>query len=704
MGTAAYMSPEQARGKPLDRRTDIWSFGCLLYEMLTGRRCFGGETASDTLAKILEREPDWSALPRETPETIRTLLRRCLEKDPRRRLRDIGEMRIALEDRHAEPAAPVQQPRSALPWGIAALMALFAVVVGWIATRPAAEPPREPKRLAVSMPQNHQLALGNETSLAISPDGSRLVFAASSPPGSPARLYLRELDSFEVIPITGTEGAVGPFFSPDGRWLGYFAEGKLFKIALEGGTPLEICQIGQAVPGASWGKDDMILFSASPNSGLLRVPAAGGQPEILTIPAIEKGELSHAWPRHLPDGKSVLFTLRNSGETSVALLSLRTGEWRALVRGIGGAKYLPPGYLVFALFEGLAVAPFDLARLSTTSDPVILLDDVYTIPAMKGTGLAAFDVSDTGVLAYVGGGAEAGENRLIWVDRDGGSRPAFEEPGGYEWPRISPDGQKVAVTNRTLDGSIDVWVLDIERDARIRLTHEGNDILPVWTHDGARITLGSVRLGSSLAKVYWRAADGSGETGLLVDGEHPRFPRDWSPEGDLLALVEWHPETMRDILILDMEGSGEVVPMIASRFDEYSPIFSPDGRWLAYVSDESGRYEVYVESVPRGRGRWLVSSGGGIEPLWSADGRELFYRSGDAMLSVAVQTAPTFSVGSPQLLFERPVLKDGIYGTLSYDITADGREFLMIERRLDLVPNRLNVILNWDEELRRRVR
>jgi len=495
---------------------------------------------------------------------------------------------------------------------------------------------------------------------------------------------------------------VGPFFSPDSRWLGYFANGKLNKIAVEGGTPLEICHVGQVVPGASWGRDDMILFSDSPDSGLVRVPAAGGTPETFTTPLRADGEVSHGWPQHLPDGESVLFTIRSGSGTNIALLSSRTGEWQVLVKGMGGAQYLPSGHLVYARLEGLVAVPFDLALQSTAGEPVVVMDDVYAVPAMKGTGIAAFDVSDNGVLVYVGGGAEAGENRLVWVDRDGRTRPAFGEPGGYEWPRISPDGKKVAVTNRTLDGRINVWVLDLERDARSKLTLEGNDILPVWTPDGERITFGSIRGDSRVPNVYRKAADGSGEPTLLVESDHPRFPRAWSADGNLLAIVEWNPQSMRDIWILDVENSGEARPFINSPFDEFTPILSPDSAWLAYVSNESGRYEVYVESYPRGRGRWLISSGGGTEPLWSADGRELFYRNADAMIAVPVQSTPTFSVGPPRVLFER-ALKRGVYSSLSYDVTADGREFLMIDRQVELVPNQLHVVLDWDEELRRRV-
>jgi serine/threonine-protein kinase len=705
LGTAAYMSPEQARGKPLDRRTDIWSFGCVLYEILTGKRCFGGETMSDILARILEREPDWKAVPASAPATIRTLLLRCLQKDPRRRLRDVGEVRIAIEDPQAEQApgmesAPGGFRNRTIPWVIAALMAACAGVLGWLAWQPAPDSPREPSRLVISLPQDHQLAIADTTSLAISPDGTRVVYGASSPPGSRPRLYLRELDRFEAVPIPGTDGAVGPFFSPDGRWLGYFGEGKLFKIAVEGGTPLEICHVGQVVPGASWGPDDTIIFSNSPATGLLRVPAAGGTLERLTTPAYADGEMGHGWPQLLPDGESVLFTISNVKGSSIAVLSLRTGEWRTLEKAMGGARFLPPGHLVFARFEGLVAVPFDPVETRTAGEPVVVLDDVYTIPALKGAGMAAFAVSHTGVLVYLAGGAEAGENSLVWVDRDGRTRPASREAGGYEWPRLSPDGRKVAVTNRSTNGSTDIWVLDMERDARSRLTLSGNNILPTWAPDGRRIAFTSTRGSSGVDNVFWKAADGSGEATQLVESPHPRFPQSWSPDGQLLAITEWNPDSMRDLWILDLNDPEEIRPIVNTPYDEHSPVFSPDGQWLAYVSDESGRNEIYVESYPRGRGRWLTSAGGGTEPVWSSDGRELFYRNANRMMVAPVQYQPSFSSGTPRPLFEK-AFKSGVCDLLSYDVTADGQEFLMIERRLDLAPNQLNVVLDWDRELRR---
>jgi Tol biopolymer transport system component len=341
--------------------------------------------------------------------------------------------------------------------------------------------------------------------------------------------------------------------------------------------------------------------------------------------------------------------------------------------------------------------------MRTVGAPVVLQNDVYIVPGVKGFGVAAFTVSDTGILAFLPGGALAGMNRLVWVDRDGRSRPATEEPGIYEWPRLSPDGSKLAVNNRSADGQIGIWVIDLERDARSRLTLEGTgSITPTWTPDGSRIVFASSRAGSGFPSIFSRSVDGSGEAQRLLGGEHPRFPRSWSPDGRLLVFTEWNPETMRDVWLLPLDDSGEPVPIINTRFDEHSPILSPDGRWLAYVSDESGRNEVYVQSHPAGSGRWIISAGGGNEPVWSADGRTLFYRIEDAMMEVPIKTAPSFKAGRPRVVFRR-ALKEGIYESLSYDVSADGQRFLMIERDLEAAPNQINVVLDWGEELRRRV-
>jgi len=707
LGTAAYMSPEQARGTPLDKRTDIWSFGCVLYEILTGKSCFDGETPSDTLARILEREPDWSAVPEGTPVVIKRLLSRCLRKDPRGRLRDIGEARIAIEDLHAEGATAStviarRSWRSTLPLAITALMIVCAGVVGWMARQPSSPDPLSPTRLVVSLPKHHHLAVSADLSLAISPDGTTLVYGASSPPGSSPRLFLRKMDRFEAVPIPGSDGAVGPFFSPDSRWLGFFADGKLQKIAVEGGTPLEICHVGQVVPGACWEPDDWIYFTASPNHGLFRVPAGGGTPERLTSPDFAHEETGHGWPHMLPDGDSLLFTISSVDGTHIAVLSLQTGQWRTIEKGMGGARYLSSGHLLFARSEGLAAVPFDIVKLETEGAPVVVLEDVYMIPGLLGFGMAAFSVADTGLLVYLQGGAAAGENRLVWVDRDGRTRPLTSEAGSYEWPRLSRDGKLVAVTDRTAGGQIDIWIIDIERHVRSRLTFDGSNILPTWTPDGKQIVFGSARVSSNVVALFRKSADGSGEANLILDGANPRFPMSWSPNGRHLAFVEWNPDTMRDVWIFSPGEQPETEPILVTQFDEYSSMFSPDGLWLTYVSDESGRYEVYVQSYPVGRGKWLVSAGGGIEPVWSASGREIFYRNGDAMMVVPIRTEPEFEAGTPALVFEK-ALVSGIYGSLSYDISPDGQQFLMIERDIEMAPNQLNVVLNWREELQQKV-
>jgi serine/threonine-protein kinase len=630
-----------------------------------------------------------------------------LRKDPRRRLRDIGEARVAIEDLgSAESAEPRSASRGSwrgtLPWAIAALMTICAGVVGWVNWRTESPAPRSSARLVVSLPPQQRLAIAHATSVELSPDGEWLVYAASSPPGSRPRLYLRKLDRFEAVPIPGTDGAEGPFFSPDSRWMGFFAEGKLFKIAVEGGTPVEICHVGQVVPGASWGPDDSIFFSDSPDSGLLRVSARGGTPERLTTPEYAAGEIGHGWPQLLPDGESVLFSISSIQGPRVAVLSLRTGEWRTLEGGIGGARYLASGHLVYGLSEGLAAVAFDPVAMRTSGAPVVVQKGVYTIPGIKGFGLAAFSVSDTGLLAFLPGGAMSGKNRLVWIDRDGRTRPVSEEPGLYEWPRLSPDGKKLVATNRTADGQIGIWVLDLERDARSRLTLEGGNITPTWSPDGEQIIFASTRRDSGIPHIYRKSADGSGDAHLLLEGKYPRFPSSWTPDGRLLAFTEWHPETMRDIWIFSLDGTGEAKPIVNTRFDEHSPIFSPDGRWVAYMSDESGRVEVYVQSYPAGRGRWIISAGGGKEPAWSADGRALFYRSADKMMEVAIQTEPSFKAGAPRVVFERP-LKTGVYDSVSYDVSAGGDRFLMIERDLEAAPNQVNVVLDWDEVLRSRV-
>ena len=704
LGTAAYMSPEQARGKPVDKRTDVWSFGCVLFEMLTGARCYQGETVSDTLVGILSQAPDWESLPAGTPQPVRRLLRRCLEKDPPRRLRDIGEARIALEDFEAGAVSDgrddgagqsptSKRPWRALPWVIAAATAAAAVTLGWLAFRPG--PPRTPIRLAVDLPLDHQLSITISNSLAVSPNGSRLAFVAFRD-GAQSRLFLRELSRFGASPIPGTEGADGPFFSPDGQWIAFFADKKLRKVSVLGGAPLDICEVPQLNPGATWGADGTIVFS-SDRFGLMRVPASGGTAEQLTDPKLAAGEIAHAWPSFLPDAEHLLFTVKGPRGPRIALLSLGTGEWREVAAGGGAARYLPTGHLLYPRAGGLTAVGFDLDRLETVGQPFPILEDVYAGPGPKGVGQGAFSVSDTGVLAYVPGGVAAAETRLVWVDREGRSTPLAADPGSYEWPRLSPNGSRVAVTDRTADGAIDIWILGVERGTRSRLTVGGNNILATWAPGGEAVFFGSHRGGPGGLNIYRKSADGAGEAEQVLVREHPLFPMAITADERSLLFVEWNPETARDIWTMTLEGDRRAEPVLATPFDEYRPMLSPDGRWLAYVSDESGRYEVYVQSWPEGASRALVSAHGGTGPTWSADGTELFYQNGEAMMAVPVESVTRFSAGTPEVLFEGR-FRLGVYGSLSYDVSANGR-FLMIEPSRDETADRLHVVLDWFEEV-----
>jgi serine/threonine-protein kinase len=703
LGTAAYMSPEQARGQSLDKRTDIWSFGCVLFEMLTGEQCFGGESVSDSLARILEREPNMDVLPADTPAVLHELLHRCLRKNPRQRLRDMGEARIAMEEYLDHPAAdrPAEAAERAswrrlLPWAIAILMALIAGGTTWIHLRAPTSAPKRSARLVVNLPPGQQLAMGQSAPLAVSPDGSRLAYVATGSNGRPL-LHLRELDRFESISIPGSEGADGPFFSPDSRWVGFFTDKKLLKVSVEGGPPLEICDVAQVVPGASWGPDDTIYFTFTRGSGLVRVPASGGVPEELTSPDFASGETEHGWPKVLPGGESLVFTIASAEGSHIGALSLQTGETRTLLRGSGGARYVSTGHLVYTRAGGMLAVPFDPKNLEITGSPTPVSEDIF-INRAQGRGLAAFSVSDDGLLAYVPGGAAASENSLVWVDRQGRTEPLTAELGSYEWPRLSPDGKKVAVANRSIKGEINIWILDTERDTRSRLTLEGSNILPIWTPDGERVAFSSSRSGSEAVSIYWKSADGSGEADEILRGENPIFPRSFSPDGRLLAVTEWAPTSMRNIWMLNIEGDRSPMPVLTTTFDEYAPAFSPDGRWLAYVSDETGRDEVYVRRYPGEGGKSLVSTGGGSVPAWSADGRELFYRNGQSMMAVSVETEPAFRAEKPRLLFEGN-FKRGVYDSMSYDASPDGRRFVMVEGTSDIAPDQIKVVLNWFGDL-----
>jgi eukaryotic-like serine/threonine-protein kinase len=721
LGTAAYMSPEQARGKGADRRADIWAFGCVLFEILTGVRAFEGETVSDTLAAVLKSEADWSALPAEAPPRIRDLVRRCLNKDPRQRLQAIGDARIAIEETLSgtdtrPPLSPLLTEegkrearggdpwRRAIPWSLAALAVLSLGVALWSLMRAPRPPTRPVARLVVALPPTEQLALGPHPAIALSPDGSRLVYVARH--GGGTHLYTRPIARFEAALMPGTEGAESPFFSPDGQSVGFFADGKLKRVSVSGGAPLTLCS-APTNRGGSWAPDDTIIFAPAITLGLFEVPAAGGTPKPLTVPDRKKGEYGHRWPQILPGGKAVLFTIWTGAyfdEARIGVLSLETGERRVLIEGGTYARYIPSGHMVYARAGGLLAVPFDLKRLEVTGPSVSILEGVSMNPTFGG---AEFSSSSDGSLVYVPGGSSAVERTLLWVDRKGEARPLPAPPRAYLSPRLSPDGQRLAVSIEGTNAGL--WLYDLARGTLTRLTETAGAIpFPIWTPDGKRVTFLSA-LGGAL-NLYWMPADGSGAAERLTTSENTQWPGSWSPNGLVLAFSESDPTTGSDIWVLRLAddpstplGAGrKAQPFLQTPSNESGGIFSPDGRWLAYVSDESGRQEVYLRPFPGPGGRLQISTEGGIEPVWARNGRELFYRNGDKMMVVAVETKGEFAAAKPKVLFEAHYETSVFTFEPNYDVIPDAQSFIMIKgSEQESAPTQVNVVLNWFEELKR---
>lgn len=709
LGTAAYMSPEQARAKTVDRRADIWAFGCVLYEMLTGTSPFSGDTTSDTLAAVIRAEPDWSLLPAAIPARIRELLKRCLQKDPKQRLQAIGEARIAIDTVIAsdsesttaagEPSANRPLWRTMLPWGIAVSAVLLTSALVYL--RPSPETPQVMQlSLALPRPMSGILDPNPGSPFAISPDGSQVVFAASDS-GRPPQLFLLPLDQRTAVPIAGTENAVQPFFSADGQWIGFFALGRLRKVSLHGGPAVDLADA--PVPhGASWAADGSIIYAPNFGSGLMRVAADGGSPKSLTTPDDKEKEVSHRWPQVLPGGKAVLFTIQLTTQTTyddsrIALLSLQTGKWHTLLDGGSYARYVPSGHVVFARAGSLMAVPFDLRRLEVSGEPVPVLEGLVTTAVTSGG--AEYDVAPTGLLAYVSGTARAPEDSLVWVDRHGVGKKLRAPLNNYSHPRISPDGRLMAVQIRG-SGSSDIWVYDFARNTMTRLTFAGNNADPVWTADGKKLIYRSVK---GTPAIQWRAADGSGSEDTLLPlslDAMASVPSSVSPNGNMLLYSRRGPAGVSLTYALPLDGRGTSRPYSQSANQMIDSEFSPDGQWVAYTSNESGREEVYVQPFPGPGGKWMISIGGGNSPRWSRNGHELFYVNGNRMMSVAVETKPTFKAATPELLFQ-----NGNYiGIANYDIAPDGEHLLMVATQEDenATPNELNVVLNWTEDLKRR--
>lgn len=703
LGTAAYMSPEQARGKPTGKRTDIWSFGCVLYEMLTGRQTFSGDTVSDIMAAVLKSDPDWSIVPPDTPFEIRHLLQRCLRKDLNSRLRDIGDARLEIEETLAGniQASSVghlearMSWRQWLPWLALLLMTVLAAAALWNVWHR-----REPlavSRFVIPAPANERMEIYETPNVAFSPDGSRIAYVTAQ--GSNLRLYIRDIKDWQPKLLSGTEGANSPFFSPDSQWIGFFAGGMMKKVGVNGGMPIEICEaaVGR---GASWSPDGNIVFAQNMSSGLFRVSTSGGKPEAVTTMNVAAGERTHRWPQVLPDGDNVLFTVGSVDspeyflDARIAVQSLHSGQRKIVLEGGTNPRYIDPGYLIYVSSGGLFAVPFDLKKLRTTGQPIRILENVATDIT---TGASQFGVSGDGSLAYVAGITGAVERKLVWIDRHGTTRELPAPPRNYSAARLSPDGRHL-VTVIAGSGESDVWLYDMQRSTLTRLTTEqGNKMGPLWTPDGKRVVYSAATRGHGM-NVIWMPVDGSGAAQSLWSGsESPMLiPTSLSPDGKLL-LVDRLDAGGRgfDIWVLPIAGEGQAHPLLQSKFSEQWGVVSPNGQWLAYVSDETGSSEVYVQSFPGLGNRAQISELGGFEPAWSRNGRELFYRTGDKMMVVPVEAEQHFKAGTPQALFE----DHNDYS--DYDIALDGTHLLMIKGKDDSSPMQLNVVLNWREEWKR---
>jgi len=534
------------------------------------------------------------------------------------------------------------------------------------------------------------------SSVAISPDARYVAYIEER--GGSRQLCLRATDELYGRPIEGTEGAGMPFFSPDSQWLGFQAGGKLMKVSLRGGAPVVICDTGEDPRGASWSPDGTIVFNFTNGAGLARVSASGGVPDVLTTPNREQGERTHRLPEVLPGGKAVLFTVGTNeieswDDASIAVLSLDSGEYRVLIEGGTNPRYIPMGHLVYARAGALLAAAFDLSELRVKGAPVSVLEGVVTQPASGG---ALFGTSQRGSLVYAPGRVVRWESRVLSVDRGGRSETLLETQRTLEHARVSPDGRLLAFEVDSANSS--VWLYDRSRSTLTPHVTGFDNATPVWSPKGDRIAFRSNREGEF--NLFWQAADGSAPPERLTASEYRQHPSSWSPDGKMLAYQERRPETGWDLWLLSMDGERVRKPLLQTRSNEKFPMFSPDGRWIAYDSDESGQYEVYLRPFPGSGGKKQISTGGGIRPAWSADGRELFYRNGDKMMVVQVHGEGEPTLGKPTLLFERPFPTSE---QRDWDVATDGQHFIIIEWKRDAPPKELILVQNWSEELKRLV-
>ncbi len=714
LGTAAYMAPEQARGSVVDKRADLWAFGVVCYEMLTGTRLFEGVTISDTLAAVLKTEPDWTKLPADTPTPIRRLLRRCLEKDRRKRLADAADARLEIEDALTAPAADASSPgvsastssssrATRLAWLVAGLFLISMLILSALYFR-RAEPQTPTVRFAIF--PSEKTTFANES--AISPDGQQVVFVTTGAAGVTS-LWVRPLAAVESRQLSGTEGAAFPFWSPDSRFLGFFSGSKLRKIDVAGGPAQTLADASPDPRGGAWAPDGTIIFGPDFRSPLMRVSASGGQVSEVTKLDTELGQTSHRWPSMMPDGRHfIYFGLGGQAEKQgLYVSSIDSPDSKFIIATSVTGAYTEAGgkgYLLFIRESTLMAQPFDPAQMELSGEPRPIAQGVSSNPSANGpTAYAAFSTS-TGHLIYRTGTQNQQTTRLTWFDRSGKSLGAITEPGGYYEPSLSIDGKKVLFARDEGGMPSDIFLLDLSRGSTTRLTFDAaNDFSSVFSPDGSQVVFASNR--SEPGDFYRKASSGAGTDELILKGKGiGAYPDSWSRDGKYLIYeMIGSVKTKTDLWVLPMVGEPTPFPYLESEFVEARAQFSPDGRWVAYSSDESGRAVVYVQSFPISGGKWQISTAGGDQPQWRGDGKELFYIAQDrSLMAVTIGGGATLEVGRPTVLFQTTVLITGTTDDRSsYVPTQDGQRFLM-NHLADIANSQaMTLVLNWAADMKK---
>ena len=716
LGTAGYMSPEQAKGKPVDQRADIWAFGVVLVEMLAGKPVYAGETPAETLAAVIMTDSSQaiSTLPANTPPAIRNLIGRCLTKDPRQRLRDIGEARIVIENvasgKEPDVAVPIPSKvkrRELLIQATAACMTLLAagLAIALVLRAPKLQQPPQPVRLNAEIGADASLDIA-DPSVLLSPDGSRLVFVATGT-DQKQRIYVRSLDQLKATSLGGTETAREPFFSPDGQWIGFFADGKLKKISVQGGEPVTLCDSLGGL-GGSWGDDGTIVFESSTNFPLYKVSSSGGAPQPLITFDKEAGEITQRWPQMLPGSKVVLFTSNSHfnayEDADIVAYSFSSGKRTTVLHNGYFGRYLSNGFLVYMHEGTLFDVPFDVQRMEVTGQPAPILEGLIGKP---NNGSAEFSFSDSGSMVYIAGGSASENTSISWMDREGKIMPLRATPANYLDVAASPDGKRIVY--EIVDGKRNIWTYDLASGNATRLTFAGeNNGWPAWTPDGQRIVYSSQETGGTF-NLWWIRADGGGDAQRLTQSKSSQIHPSWKPDSNILAFTQQSPDTGYDIMTLSMEGDeksgwkpGAPTPFLNTAATEWQESFSPDGRWLAYASNESGRDEIYVRPYPGPGGKWQISANGGSFAKWSRNGKEIVYLEPGGKLMVVQQTAAgdTFRASQAQPWASGQVN----VSVRAFDVYPDGKRLIVLKDPStgeSTALNKVNLIFNFFAELHR---